>query len=1029
MRGKMQLLSFSGRFIVGLSLTACLLVAGGGWWQCQRSDAIAFLPARAGAEWIVESRPPQIEAHMAHPAGTIFHRVFNLNSQPASARLSLCAFKTAGVRVNGHEVAGLNCTGKNWKLPVSTDIARWLQAGTNDLTVCVTNRTGPPALWLRLQAAETSLGSDASWQASPAGGIWHAARAATEPAGIPVWSPLYDSLRMSDSLRRVWPLLVLFGAASLALIWGVSWWLRAQPPVLRSCGSEGGSTLPSSVAEALRRVDNPPVLRSRATAEGGQPSARLMNVLLAVIILARAALFLHDQPRLPTWMGFDAPAHQAYIKFIEDHDGALPLPNDGFEMHQPPLYYVGCSAWLNALGLSAGDAAAVLPLRAVNGVLGLLHCWLVCLCLRRLFPKNLAAQAVGLLVAAFLPVHLYLSMYVTNDPLAGLLVTAAFYLFLRLLQSEPGHVWLHAGIGLALGAALLTKLTTAPVVPVFLLALALWLVAQKKTSARDWLQGPGVVALVCVATSGWHYARVWRQIGSLPLPNSQTGLAGAWWQDPGFRAGGFYWHFGQALVWPWCSGFNSFADGIYTTLWGDGQISGMSQVLSRPPWNYDLMNAGYLLSLAPTVLLLLGLAVVIRRCLRRLETDWFLVSGLMLVCLLGLVFATLQAPYLASVKAFYASPALLSFSALIAAGWNWLAQKGRLGRTLLWTVVLVWAMTAYAACWIDGRKAETWRFQAIWQLHEQHSGEGVASITRALQLQPDDAASHCILGELLLQQDRRTEAIQQYEEALRLRPDYPDMLNDFAALLASGGAEEAARAVNLAERACELTSYRQSRLVSTLAAAYAGSGQGGSALTAAQFAANLATQNGETGLIQANQELLKSCRAKWATNQERLAALAVELKAHPTVAGHAEAAALCAWQENFSATLEHYSVAQRLEPESPQCLNNQAWLLAACPRLEFRDGPRAVILAQQACELTKYGMAACIGTLAAAQAQAGKFDDAVLTAQRACAVAAQAGETNLVRRNQELLELYRVHKAVPEQPMPMSREHSPDILP
>jgi hypothetical protein len=51
-----------------------------------------------------------------------------------------------------------------------------------------------------------------------------------------------------------------------------------------------------------------------------------------------------------------------------------------------------------------------------------------------------------------------------------------------------------------------------------------------------------------------------------------------------------------------------------------------------------------------------------------------------------------------------------------------------------------------------------------------------------------------------------------------------------------------------------------------------------------------------------------------------------------------------------------------------------------------------------------------VGTLAAAYAEAGRFDDAIAAAQKACALASKNGTQGLLKRNQQLLELYRAHK-------------------
>lgn len=91
-------------------------------------------------------------------------------------------------------------------------------------------------------------------------------------------------------------------------------------------------------------------------------------------------------------------------------------------------------------------------------------------------------------------------------------------------------------------------------------------------------------------------------------------------------------------------------------------------------------------------------------------------------------------------------------------------------------------------------------------------------------------------------------------------------------------------------------------------------------------------------------------------------------------------------------------------------LNNLALVLASSPDDQIRDGPLAVELAQRACELTDYRTPITIGTLAAAYAESGRFDDAVSTARDACKLASQLGQTNLLDRNQRLLDLYQSHK-------------------
>jgi tetratricopeptide (TPR) repeat protein len=116
----------------------------------------------------------------------------------------------------------------------------------------------------------------------------------------------------------------------------------------------------------------------------------------------------------------------------------------------------------------------------------------------------------------------------------------------------------------------------------------------------------------------------------------------------------------------------------------------------------------------------------------------------------------------------------------------------------------------------------------------------------------------------------------------------------------------------------------------------------------------------------------------------------------------------------YGEAVAYLKAAVQLNPDSTQALNNLTWTLATCPDASARDGALAVQLGERACELTDYKQTIFIGTLAAAYAEAGRFDDAVATAHRAIALARQHGEAAYVGRNQELLQLYLAHKAYHE---------------
>jgi HEAT repeat protein/tetratricopeptide (TPR) repeat protein len=76
-------------------------------------------------------------------------------------------------------------------------------------------------------------------------------------------------------------------------------------------------------------------------------------------------------------------------------------------------------------------------------------------------------------------------------------------------------------------------------------------------------------------------------------------------------------------------------------------------------------------------------------------------------------------------------------------------------------------------------------------------------------------------------------------------------------------------------------------------------------------------------------------------------------------------------------------VVLRLNPEHAAGHNNLAWFRATCPEAGFRNGAQAVAHARRACELSGWGKALYLQTLAAAHAEAGQFEEAVRSSRKA----------------------------------------------
>lgn len=117
---------------------------------------------------------------------------------------------------------------------------------------------------------------------------------------------------------------------------------------------------------------------------------------------------------------------------------------------------------------------------------------------------------------------------------------------------------------------------------------------------------------------------------------------------------------------------------------------------------------------------------------------------------------------------------------------------------------------------------------------------------------------------------------------------------------------------------------------------------------------------------------------------------------------------------DYRSALADYQQAVRLDAEDSISLNCLAWLLAAAPDAQLRDGRRAVQAALRACEIEKAEEWDAVDTLAAAFAEAGNFSKAVFSQKEALRLAPSEEHPDLQAR----LDLYKAKKPyrLPDKP-------------
>lgn len=114
--------------------------------------------------------------------------------------------------------------------------------------------------------------------------------------------------------------------------------------------------------------------------------------------------------------------------------------------------------------------------------------------------------------------------------------------------------------------------------------------------------------------------------------------------------------------------------------------------------------------------------------------------------------------------------------------------------------------------------------------------------------------------------------------------------------------------------------------------------------------------------------------------------------------------------------LHYFRKLAAADPGNILLLNNLAWLLATS---DVSPAPpeEALDLANRALALAGAPQPILLDTLAAAQANAGDFEQAVQSAEQARALARQQGNPNLARRLEQRLEAYRQARPWREKPV------------
>jgi tetratricopeptide (TPR) repeat protein len=131
---------------------------------------------------------------------------------------------------------------------------------------------------------------------------------------------------------------------------------------------------------------------------------------------------------------------------------------------------------------------------------------------------------------------------------------------------------------------------------------------------------------------------------------------------------------------------------------------------------------------------------------------------------------------------------------------------------------------------------------AMYYLINKQPREAISEYDDVLLLDPENFLALRSRGDAYLNIGQHADAIADFEKALKIEPEDTTILNNLAWVLATSPEaklRDGKRAVDLATKACELTEYKLPHILSTLAAAFAESGNFDTAVEWSQKAVNM----------------------------------------------------------------------------------------------------------------------------------------------------------------------------------------------
>ena len=255
--------------------------------------------------------------------------------------------------------------------------------------------------------------------------------------------------------------------------------------------------------------------------------------------------------------------------------------------------------------------------------------------------------------------------------------------------------------------------------------------------------------------------------------------------------------------------------------------------------------------------------------------------------------------------------------------------------------------------------------------------------TRAIAVTKDNWMAHCCLGNILSPGDS---GLEEFQKSTAINPDYAESQRGLAVLLMMRN--RFSDAIGPLQKAVVLEP-QNGWAYNGLGYCYLATGQGTKAVQVVLKAVEIEPQN--------SNYLDDLARTVYASDSPQ-----------QTISNFLQTA------QNDPEAFKKFLQAVDMDTKHAEFFYNLAWNFATYSDAKLRNGNDAISLARRACEITGYRTAPCLIALAAGYAEAGQFDMAISTGEKAVTLAEQNGQTNFLKKAHELSKMFHNHQAYHE---------------